>query len=152
VRETLTPQPINWRTFEVALRNASGDLTRPFSDELHSDGPESAKSAIKKMLHVEARGWPGALLEFRDDNGKPRIAAADDKKPPIYILKCKPKCWRLYFYIDHNRHYFVYLYAKCKKKPRSDPADATRARKIYARRLSKGNGISEFPFPDRSTV
>jgi len=144
-----------WASLEIVLRDAAGNLdstgARPFSDTLPSDGLASAKTAIQKMLLVESLGWPSALLELKDDYGKSRIERSDDKTPPIYILKCKPKCWRLYFYVDHKRKYFVYLYAKCKKKQRRDPADSARARKLYESLFGpKAHGIDHFQFPDRN--
>jgi len=146
-----------WATLEVVLRDATGKLdssgARPFSDALPSDGPAAAKTAIQKMLLVESLGWPSARLDLKDEYGKPRIERSDDKAPQIYILKCKPTCWRLYFYVDHKRKYFVYLYAKCKKKQRRDPADSASARRLY-QSLSgpKSNGIDYFQFPNRNDV
>ncbi|HEV8641380.1 MAG TPA: hypothetical protein VGV13_09820 [Methylomirabilota bacterium] len=147
---------VRWATLEVVLRDATGKLDssgeRPFSDALPGDGPAAAKTAIQKMRLVESQGWPAALLNVRDEHGKPRIEQSDEEEPPIYILKCKPACWRLYFYVDHGRHFFVYLYAKCKRKQRRDPEDSVRARRIRASLGPGGDGIDYFRFPDRVDV
>jgi hypothetical protein len=83
---------------------------------------------------------PDATGNLKDSRGKALIDRADEKEPAIWILKCWPSCWRLYFYVyvardDQDDRRIIYLYAKCKKKQRRDKSDS-----VYARRLYNGIG------------
>jgi hypothetical protein len=143
-----------WVTFELLLRGRDGALAsdgeRPFSSDLLVSGGDPLTTALQKMRLVEVHGWPDAKLSLRDKRGKGLIDRADDEKDQeIYILKCKPSCWRLYFCIYTEHHRIVYLYAVCKQKQRRNKADSVRARNRH-RRIGNGPGragIAEFVFP-----
>jgi len=130
-----------WRSYHVVTRGADGTLESgetPFLDELGSGDGDPTETAINKMRLLQAHGMPEATWCIKNSKGKALVDRADDKEPAIWILKCWPGCWRLYFYVhrvsdDDNR--IVYLHAKCKKKQQRDSADS-----IYARRLYNGIG------------
>ncbi len=143
-----------WVTYEVLKRDSQGRLVasgeRPFSESL-ADGGDCLASAIGKMWLVGAHGWPEAKRVLRDDKGRPLINRADDKDPAIWILKCKPSCWRLYFHVYPNQNQgerrILYLHAKCKKKDRRDEEDARHARTVFESVRPGGSGIIRFEFP-----
>jgi phage-related protein len=95
------------------------------------------------MSMVEEVGWPKAL-DLRFGLGKKRKRRIVKKDDFIYILKCTPDCWRLYFYVDLERKYFVYVHAVCKKQDEEDPADVGTARQRYDERTA--GGLEEISF------
>ena len=139
-----------WETYEVILREADGTLSeggvRPFSQKLADHG-DPITTALGKMWLVGFHGWHKARLHLVDHIGKPLIVRADSKEPEIWILKCKPSCWRLYFHVYQDSKRIVYLYAKCKKKNAQDAADAARARTVLNGLRPGGSGIIAFEFP-----
>ena len=127
-----------WTTYEIYERNAEGEYEKtPFSAALAGSGV-LAKPAVTKMRMVQALGWPEAKRVLKDDQGRPLVVKKDDV---IWLLKCKPSCWRLYFYVNTQR--IVYLLAVCKKNDKEDPKNAVEARRIYEGR----SGITAFEFP-----
>jgi hypothetical protein len=135
-----------WETFDVTLRDESGNLSiRPFSAMLASSGV-AARPAITKMRMVQDLGWPEAKRVFKDDRGRPRIVKKDEV---IWLLKCKPSCWRLYFYVfsNHIVKQIIYLNAVCKKEDEEDPQSLVEARRLYDGIRPGGSGISVFEFP-----
>src|SRR6267154_4998287 len=85
-----------WITYEVLQRDSQGEHTiMPFSTALAVSGTTPTQ-AINKIRHVQALGWPVAKRELKDNHGHPLIVKKDDI---IWLLKCKPSCWRLYFYV-----------------------------------------------------
>src|SRR5258705_13250557 len=85
-----------WTTYEVYQRDTQGKHTiTPFSTALARPG-DLPTQAVTKMRMVQDLGWPEAKRCLKDDCGHPLVVKKDDK---IWLLKCKPKCWRLYFYV-----------------------------------------------------
>ncbi|HWH59974.1 MAG TPA: hypothetical protein VN682_20255 [Terriglobales bacterium] len=137
-------------TYEIAEQNPDGEWsTFPFSDSLSISG-KLAKQAITKMRMLQSVGWPAAILALIDDYGQHLIVKKDDV---IWLLKCKPSCWRLYFYVrerqdNENRiAYVTYVYAVCKKQDEEDSQDAIHARTIADTIRPGGNRIAPFEFP-----
>jgi hypothetical protein len=84
-----------WTTYEVCDVDESGLCTAtPFYDILASS--DGLGKAARKMLLIEEFGWPAAKLLLTDDLGRRLVVKKDDL---IWLLKCKPSCWRLYFYV-----------------------------------------------------
>lgn len=101
------------------------------------------ETAIGKMKLLQALGLPEGFRSLT-------IAKADDRKPTVYILKCKPCCWRLYFYTcsgSATDKRIVYLHAKCKKKTKQDPEDAKHARAALSALDAGRMRIVRFQFP-----
>lgn len=94
------------------------------------------------MRMVQTLGWPEACRVLKDDHGHRLVVQKDEV---IWLLKCKPSCWRLYFYVNQKR--IIYLLAICKKTGAEDPRHATEARRIYDRVRPGGSGITAFEFP-----
>lgn len=67
----------------------------------------------------------------------------------IWLLKCKPTCWRLYFYVYENGKdkRIIYVYAVCKKSDKEDANDAIKARRIADEIRPGGSAITPFEFP-----
>jgi hypothetical protein len=91
---------------------------------------------------VQELGWPEARRSLKDDHGKPLIVRKDE---PIWLLKCKPSCWRLYFYVWEKGEIkrIIYVHAVCKKTNKEDPRHAAEARRI----AGCGGAITLFEFP-----
>jgi hypothetical protein len=136
----------NCSTYEVIQRDENGDhAITPFSDALAASGV-LAKQAVTKMRMLHEISWPEARDALKDDQGHRLIVSKDDR---IWLLKCKPSCWRLYFYVSENATTtrIVYVHAVCKKRNRENPSDATHARSIVDTIRPGGSGISAFEFP-----
>lgn len=135
-----------WTTFEVIERDEGGTLSiTPFSDTLAASGA-IAVQPVNKIRMVQEIGWPEAKRRLKDNNGHPLVVKKDDV---IWLLKCKPSCWRLYFYVYQNGNVkrIIYLHAVCKKADKEDPGDAIEARRIADRIRPGGSGITAFEFP-----
>jgi len=132
-----------WKSFEIL---DSEDRT-PFSLSLASSG-KTAVQAVTKMRMVQELGWPEAKRSLKDDQGRARIVKKDNV---IWLLKCKPSCWRLYFYVweDQENKQIIYVHAICKKSDDEDPSDAKEARRIADSVRSGENRITAFEFPTR---
>src|SRR5437763_14757133 len=88
-----------WVTYEVFQRDTQGKHTiTPVSAALAASG-RIARQAITKMRIVQELGWPEAKRVLTDDYGHPLIVRKDEV---IWLLNCKPSCWRLYFYVWKN--------------------------------------------------
>lgn len=102
------------------------------------------------MRMVQSIGWPTAKRVLKDNRGRPLVARKDEA---IWLLKCKPSCWRLYFHVEANKGQsekekrIIYLHAVCKKRDAEDAADAVEARNIYATIRPGGSAITPFEFP-----
>src|SRR2546421_9936930 len=107
-----------WETFELARRLDDGEVERRLSDKLASGDPIDAAQVIGKMWLAQHHGWPKAKTVMRGKDGEGLIERADDKEPPIWILKGKPGCWRLYFYIHYHqdKKRIIYVHQTVKKK------------------------------------
>ena len=133
-----------WGTFEVLQRESDGGYTRtPFSNTLALSGTLPTQ-ALTKMRMVEEIGWPEAKRVLKDDRGKPLIVKKDDR---IWLLKCKPHCWRLYFYVREETKKIIYVHAVCKKENVEDPSEATYARSVADEIQPGGSAITPFEFP-----
>jgi hypothetical protein len=135
-----------WLTYEVIMRDDEGEhAITPFSDALAVSGALPI-NALNKIRIVQELGWPTAKRDLTDDYGHPLIVKKDDI---VWLLKCKPSCWRLYFYVwkNENEKRIIYLRAVCKKQDAEDPSDAVEARKIYDGIGPRGSGITIFEFP-----
>jgi hypothetical protein len=132
-----------WATYEIILRDASGEYAiTPFSDALAVSGQRPAQ-AINKMRMVQEIGWPEAKRSFTDQRGRPLIVG---KEGGIWLLKCKPLCWRLYFYVCEKYKRIIYVHAVCKKKDRENPSDARRAKTVADGIQRCGSRITAFQF------
>jgi len=134
-----------WATYEIAWRDANDETVTPFSDTLGRSGA-MARQAVTKMRIVQDTGWPQALHQLKDQYGKPWIVRKDDV---IWLLKCKPSCWRLYFYVNKTskEKRLIYVHAVCKKKDRENPSDASAARRLADQIRSGASAITPFEFP-----
>ncbi|MBK5295324.1 MAG: hypothetical protein JJE04_27055 [Acidobacteriia bacterium] len=133
-----------WITYEVYQKDANGQYTSPFSGALAVPGSIPTQ-AITKMRMVQYLGWPEAKRSLKDNYGHPLIVKKDKV---IWLLKCKPSCWRLYFYVcDGKEKRIIYVHAICKKADAEDPSDATEARCVYDGIRPGGSAITLFEFP-----
>src|SRR5580692_9181141 len=80
-----------WKTYEICME----DGTTPVFDTLRGSGA-LAKPPVTKMAMFQDLGWPEAKSCLKDNNNHRLIVK---KEHPIWLLKCKPSCWRLYFYV-----------------------------------------------------
>jgi hypothetical protein len=94
---------------------------------------------------IEQLGWPVAKRSLKYD-GKKVIVKKDDV---VWLVKCRPTCWRLYCYVYENgeKRYIIYVYAVCKKTDAEDPGSLPAARKLADAVGSRTAGIQEFHFP-----
>ena len=135
-----------WRTYEVCERVVDGECVRmPFSLELASSGT-MPDAAIRKMQMLQDMGLAQAKRDMKDSHGQLRLVPKDEV---IWLLKCKPSCWRLYFYVDENgkEKRFIYVRAVCKQQDKEDSKDAEKARRIADRIRSGRSRITPFEFP-----
>ena len=133
-----------WKTYEIYRKDSHGNCTiTPFSDALATSG-SIPRQPITKMRLVQEIGWPEAKRRLKDDHGHPLIVKKDGV---IWLLKCKPTCWRLYFYVYENDKRIIYVHAVCKKADREDPGDAIEARRIADEIRPGGSAITIFEFP-----
>ena len=118
-----------WTSYEVYQRDSNGvhSLT-PFSLALAGVSGGLPTQAITKMRMVQEIGWPAAKQQLKDDFNHHLIVRKDEV---IWLLKCKPKCWRLYFYVWETGKGIVYVHATCKQQDKEDPNDETKARRVF---------------------
>lgn len=128
-----------WKSYEVIDKQTEAT---PVSAAI-AVGPDTGV-VIKKIFMVQEAGWPEALKLHFGKKGKHRIVKKDDV---IWLLKCTPSCWRLYFYIYKAEKWIIYIHAVCKKKNKENPNDAIQARTVYNAISGGASGIAEFPFP-----
>jgi hypothetical protein len=132
-----------WTTYEVCEVDEGGLCTAtPFYETLTSS--DGLGKAARKMLLIQELGWPDAKPLLKDSLGRPLVVKKDDL---IWLLKCKPSCWRLYFYVWDKGKGIVYVHAVCKKQDKEDPADAKYARAIADSIRPGGRRITPFEFP-----
>lgn len=82
------------------------------------------RQAITKMRMVQDLGWPESKRVLKDDHGHHRIVKKTDF---IWLLKCKPNCWRLYFHVWEKEKRIIYVHAVCKKSDKEDPSECAEA-------------------------
>ena len=125
-----------WVSYEIATADSEGEFTgRPYWDELLEHRPQ-AKQALQKMQRLEEAGFHGARTQWRHKGKKSTrvIVCVDSKKEPkIWLLKCTPHAWRLYFYVwesdgDERDKRLIYLYAFYKQGRSEGGAETTIAR------------------------
>jgi hypothetical protein len=133
-----------WSTWEAVLRQGKGPWVPVMSTAFAQGKGDELATTIGKMRILERLGFPAALQSVT-------LEKADRRKPAIWILKCKPSCWRLYLHlytVSPTDKRIVYLHAKCKKKDKQDPEDTARARRVLAAANRGDVGrIARFPFP-----
>ena len=102
-----------WNIWEIQDEN---DRT-PVSDALtrHHQDP---KFVLRKLRLLQALGWPEAAQSLEISN-----VGSD-----VYVLKCKPKDWRIYFSVLSDGA--LLLLAVQKKKWSSDPNDQPKAKRL----------------------
>jgi hypothetical protein len=136
-----------WVSFEVVWKDQAGDYTvLPFSTALASQ-PDRLAQVHNKIRMLQDLGWPEARRVLRDAHGHPLVSRKDDR---IWLLKCKPSCWRLYFYVyatDQEKR-IIYVHAVCKKRDREDRQDFLDARRIADGIRPGGSRITAFEFFD----
>lgn len=134
-----------WITYEVYEKDTAGRYSfTPFGDALTASGSLAAQP-VTKMRLLQEIGWPAAKRFLKDSNGRPLIVKKDEV---IWLLKCKPSCWRLYFYVWEEKKFIIYVHAVCKKADSEDPAEAIEARRVADRIRPGGSGITPFEFPN----
>jgi hypothetical protein len=145
VGKRIPARSVSWTTWEVCSPSHGGswnDPRRPVSETMARSG-DPTTTAIGKMKLLQTLGLPEGFRSLI-------IEKADGGDPTIYILKCKPCCWRLYFYAckeSETAKRIVYLHAKCKKKNKQDPDDAKHARLALGALDAGGMRIIRFQFP-----
>jgi len=139
-----------WTTYEVYQRAADGSYSvTPFSDALASSGTLPTQ-AVTKMRMLQTLGWPQAKRSLKDRHGHPLVVKKDEA---IWLLKCKPSCWRLYFNVWENgkenekEKRIIFVHAVCKKRSDEDPSDAAKARSVFDGIRHGGSAITPFEFP-----
>lgn len=135
-----------WISSEVLQKDVHGNHTiTPFSDALCASGTMPIQ-AINKMRMVQDLGWPKAKHVFKDKHGHPLIVKKDEV---IWLLKCKPKCWRLYFYVwkSKTEKRLIYVHAVCKQSDAEDPGNTIAARRIADGIRPGESAITAFRFP-----
>ena len=133
-----------WSSWHICLLDEHSEWKRfPVAQALAAGIGDDPDTAIQKMRLFERLGWPAA-------KGSLIVEKADDNSPEIGILKCKPSCWRLYFYVYQRTprdKRILYLLALCKKRNAQRPEDTTRARNLLAAALDGRIKIIQWNFP-----
>jgi hypothetical protein len=140
--------PSLWTSWQVCLPDDKGQWTNyPVAEVLLAGAGDDPETALQKMKLFETLGWPAARASLFIDK-------ADDKEPPIGILKCKPSCWRLYFHVFEQNHddntkdkRILYLIAVCKKANAQQAQNTVRARNLLTAALDGRIKISRWIFP-----
>ena len=133
-----------WKSYEVIHKNEA--QTTPFTDALATGG-ETPVGAVNKISLVEELGFPRARLELHYSSGRKHKRRIVKKNDVIWLLKCSPKCWRLYFYVIPSEKYIVYVHAVCKKRDKEDPGEAVTAENIHDDIQAGRSAITSFRFP-----
>lgn len=132
-----------WKTFEVTYKNSEGSDVQPFFDQLSISGVP-AKPPITKMRIIDNIGWAQAIRVMKDSSGSKVIVKKEDS---VWLVKCKPSCWRLYCYVLQKEKWIIYVYAVCKKQTEEDSASLRAAKRIVAKIQSRAYSIAPFEFP-----
>jgi phage-related protein len=123
---------LQWQSYELEWPRDPDPPRRPVSDAL--SGSAEKIQVLKLMSRVEDLGLEDAKkLTVGGERRKRRIVKKEDF---IYLLKCTPSCWRLYFYVRETERRFVYVHAVCKKQDAEDPSDLATAKQRYEVRAS----------------
>jgi hypothetical protein len=137
-----------WRVDQVYSIGGDG-RDRLIIEQEFAANASQALAGLQKLGMLKARGWPAALTDWHYNRGSKterRIEKVDDGPPPIFLLKCKPSCWRIYFHVTEEKppeakvalhkgtpqpRYagsFLVLRVVCKRQQKRDPGDITDAR------------------------
>jgi hypothetical protein len=117
----------DWTLWEIEYRREGGSVERPVTEELLARGSSTdTKQAISKLRLLKAHGWPVP-------RGSLDIEAVSSG---MYVLKCKPGFWRLYFSVIDPRRRILLVLAVAKKKRKRNPNDLAKA----SRRLGDYQG------------
>jgi hypothetical protein len=115
-----------WTLWEIEYQR-EGLVERPVTEELQGRGSGiDTKQAVSKLRLLKAHGWPVP-------RGTLDIEALESG---LYVLKCKPGFWRLYFSVIDPQRRILLLLAVAKKKWKRDPNDLAKA----SRRLGDHQG------------
>jgi len=113
----------DWTLWEIEYEREGGSVDRPVTEELLAPGSSTdTKQAISKLRLLKAHGWPVP-------RGSLDIAAVSSG---MYVLKCKPGFWRLYFSVIDPQRRILLLLAVAKKKWKRNPNDLAKASRRYA--------------------
>ena len=127
-----------WTLWEVEYRRG-GVLNRPVTEGLQARGSATdTKRAVAKLRLLKAHGWPVP-------RGSLEVEAA---APGLYVLKCKPGFWRLYFGVLYPERRILLLLAVAKKKRGRDPHDIPKAARRLADYQSGRAGACEVRLDD----
>jgi len=137
-----------WRVDQVYSVGGDG-RARLFIEQEFAANSSQALAGLQKLGMLRAHGWPAALTDWNYNRGgknERRIEKVENGPPPIFLLKCKPSCWRIYFHVVEEkppekkdalrkgapepRHAgsFLVLRVVCKRQQKRDPGDVTAAR------------------------
>jgi hypothetical protein len=117
----------DWTLWEIEYQREGGSVERPVTEELLARGSSTdTKQAISKLRLLKAHGWPVP-------RGSLDIEAVSSG---MYVLKCKPGFWRLYFSVIDPRRRILLVLAVAKKKRKRNPNDLAKA----SRRLGDYQG------------
>ena len=112
----------SWTLREIEYQR-EGRLEHPITDELAAHGRVAERvSALAKLKLLCAHGWPSATSSLKIDK------VADG----LFVLKCKPGCWRIYFHMIADEKAFLLLHAVCKKTRKRNPHDPDKASRRLA--------------------
>lgn len=117
----------DWTLWEIEYQREGGSVERPVTEELLARGSSTdTKQAISKLRLLKAHGWPVP-------RGSLDIEAVSSG---MYVLKCKPGFWRLYFSVIDPERRILLVLAVAKKKRKRNPNDLAKA----SRRLGDYQG------------
>lgn len=143
----------DWELLELVDREGR----RPCSGAYEGRG--AANTQELKKIYTQIRLLRAAGCPPEDGKRRPTIekvldyefeAAGGQHSVPVFVLKCKPSHWRLYFYKPSpNARCVVFLFAVKKKTDKRDPADEDRAGRLLGRVLANSIDVGHLPVPDR---
>lgn len=108
----------DWTLWEIEYEREGGSVDRPVTEELLAPGSSTnTKQAVAKLRLLKAHGWPVP-------RGSLDIEAVSSG---MYVLKCKPGFWRLYFSVIDSQRRILLLLAVAKKKWKRNPNDLAKA-------------------------
>lgn len=122
----------DWTSWELRTKQPEGESGADWAPRWPVQ-KELAKATGQDMATIFARMRVLEAHKFPPDLPYVEYEPCDKKKPLVYVLKCKPTCWRLYFSADRQREEFLYLLAVCKKQWPRDSDDCRVARKRLLR-------------------
>src|SRR5712691_8397550 len=94
-----------WRVEQVYSIDGDGRERLLVEEEFRANSSQ-APAGLRKLGMLKAYGWPGALTDWHYNRGgknEARIEKVDDGPPPVFLLKGKPSCWRIYFHVIEEK-------------------------------------------------